>query len=164
MGAVNGQTGGGNDPNAILNECREVNRGIDELERDGQSLKNMSQEVDKLLSPEEEKNFTLRLRDANYKIQQLNTRLIERMKKVKADPASGHPRNEKQVGATSRRLKGAYNKYQQADAEVRKELGEKRKRAYLTIEPNATEPELQRVAEDSSMNMYSTAVSIPCCP
>jgi syntaxin 1B/2/3 len=161
MSAMNGDTSLSNDPNAILNACREIHRGIDEVESSVQKLHDKYLDVDKFTSSEELKKYKKEVGSMSLTTRGLYRNLLQRMMKIKADPASGNPRNEKQVGATERRLKGAMNQWQQSDMEYRRRLQDQGRRQYLTINPDASEAEVTQAMESSSAtNMFQTAVSI----
>ena len=87
--------------------------------------------------------------------------LVERMKRIKSNPESGNPRNEKQVGAMDRRLKAAMHEYQKADSEYRNRLKQQKRRDYLNVHPDAPEAELRAAEEDySDTNVYQQSVSM----
>ncbi len=161
MGTMNGTTHRRDDPNAILNTCRDVDGGINEIESNVEKLKNLILAVENLTSSDKEKAHMEEFSFVTEGITTLYRNLVQRMSKIKADPASGEPRNEKKVGATERRLKNSYYQYLQADADFRKRIRERKIRDFLTIRPDASEAEVMEAVEDSSgTNMFQQAVSI----
>ena len=160
MNAVNGQAGNRNDPNAILNDCREISRGIDDVLRNVNELRGLYLTTTSLTSADELTQHRARIDALQETTMALYHNLVERMKRIKINPESGNPRNEKQVGATSRRLKLAMNDYQKAEAEYRAREKEQGRRQYLTIKPDATEEEVTRATEEiSGENVFQQAVS-----
>lgn len=156
---MNGQTGRRNDPNAILNDCREVSRGIDEVGRKINVLRGLYITTASLTSADELKEQREKIDSVQESTMALYRNLAERIKRIKTNPESGNPRNEKQVGATTRRLKSAINDYQKAEAEYRTQEKEQGRRQYLTIRPDATEAELDAAMEDNTGNLFQQAVS-----
>ncbi|KAF7506384.1 hypothetical protein GJ744_011850 [Endocarpon pusillum] len=158
MNALNGQGGRRNDPNAILNGCREVNRGIDEVERNIDQLRGLYLTTTSLTSADELVKHREQVDDMQETTMALYRSLMEKMKRIKSNPESGNPRNEKQVGATTRRLKTAINEYQKAEADYRAREKEQGRRQYLTIKPDATEEEIEAATEENSGNLFQQAI------
>ncbi len=160
MGTMNGTTQRRDDPNAILNSCRDINAGVDEIESNVEKLKNLVLAIENLTSPDQQKAHLEEFSSAAGSITTLFRNLVQRMSKIKADPASVDPKIEKKVGATDRRLKASYYQYLQADADCRKRLQEQKIREYMTIRPDASQAEVMEAVEDSSStNMFQQAVS-----
>jgi syntaxin 1B/2/3 len=157
---MNGHANQQMDPNAILNECRDVMRGVEEVEGNVIYLRDLYTGMESLTTAEELKAHNKTINEAQDNSKTLYRNLVERMKRIKAKPESGYPRNEKQVGATDRRLRAVMNDLQKADAEYRTRLKDQKRREYLTIEPNATEAELEEAVEDlSDTSLFQQAVS-----
>lgn len=162
MNAMNGQTVQRKDPNAILNECREVNRGVDEIGRNINELRRLYRKTASLTTDVELRLHRETIKGVQDNTMDLYRNLIARMKRVISNPESGNPRNEKQVGATDRRLKTAINDYQKGEAEHRSLEKEQTQREFLTINPDATEAELEAASEASSgVNLFQQAVGQP---
>lgn len=157
---MNGQVNSRNDWDAILNECREINHGIDEVSAKVNELRSLYIKTTTFTSGDDLSKHRKRTDAVQENTTALYRSLVARMKRVKTNPESGHPRNEKQVGATERRLKLAWNDYQKAEAEYRGREKEQVRRQYLTINPDATEAELQSATEEGSgENMFQQNVS-----
>ncbi len=157
MQNLNGQSLGG-DPNAILNECREVNRSIDDLERRLQELEAM------------QRRFTTsndlnsgQINAVGADIMDSYRALGQRVKKLKSQPESGNPRNAPQVGNVDRRLKSAINKYQTVESEFRRRVREQQERQYRIVRPEATEEEVRQACEDPNQQIFQQAVRMPLC-
>lgn len=137
-GAANGQT----DLHAILNECREVQRAIDDLEGDLQTLQRS------------QRGFVNGTGATNREIDSMGAdimgtyrALADRVKRIKSRPEAGNPQNAPQVGNLDRRIKKAINAFQSQESAFRKEVQEQQKRQYLIVNPNATEAEIREVTE-----------------
>ena len=158
MGAMNGRSA---DPNAILNETSDIDRGIDTIEQNMQRLRFLHQRA--IDDPDASQNT-----QTNREIDALNSDTMtlyrafgERLRKIKAQPASGDPRNKGQVGKVDRKLKSAIQEYQQVDRDYRKNLGAQLERQYRIVNPNATEQEVRTAVEDTSNNqIFEQAVRL----
>jgi syntaxin 1B/2/3 len=160
MSSMNGQGNRPNDPNAILNECREVGRGIDEIELNIKQLRGFYIESSSLTSSDALEIHRKKINKVQETTITLYRNLGGRMKKMRTNPESGHPRNDKQVGATLRRLQSAIIAYQKGEAEHRALERDQGRRQYLTIVPDATEEEVEAAIEDNTGNLFSQAVSM----
>lgn len=159
MRPLNGQTAQ-RDPNAILNECREIDRGIDSIERNLERLRFLQTRA--IDDPDASQGT-----QTNRELDSLSTDTMNlyrnfgaRIKAIKQQRESGEPRNKPQVGKVDRKLKNAINEYQQVESEFRKKLSEQMARQYRIVKPEATEEEVRAAIEDTSSNqVFSQAVS-----
>lgn len=166
MTPVNGQAGSygqqmGGDPNAILNECREVDRGIDSIERNLKHLRLLQQRsLDD--SDASQSSVTNRELDAfSTETMTMYRNFAARIKSIKQQRESGAPRNAPQVGKVDRKLKAAINQYQQLDSEFRRKLQEQLERQYRIVSPNASDAEVREACENpANQQIFSQAVSI----
>lgn len=145
----------GNDPNRLLNECRNIDRAIDDLEQDLERLKVMHHraEDDSGSGVQEQVN-----RESS-RIMETYQGLVARVRKIKQDPESGNPRNGPQVGKIDRRIKTMINKFQQADSDHRKKLNDRSAREYRIVRPDASDAEVREAIEDSgNQQIFSQAV------
>lgn len=147
------QQGGGADPNAILNECREVDRALDQLDSQLDTLERMFKQV--LARPDM----------SNAEITGLSTQvmtgyraLVARVKNIKSKPESGNPRNAPQVGKVDRRLKATINKYQTLEADFRRDSQAAAERQFRIVNPNATDAEVREAVEDPNAQVFQQAV------
>lgn len=160
MRPLNGQ-GAQRDPNAILNECREIDRGIDSIERNLQRLRFLQTRAidDPDASPGTQTNRELD--NLSTETMTLYRNFGTRIKAIKQQRESGEPRNKPQVGKVDRKLKNAINEYQQVESEFRKKLSEQMARQYRIVKPDASEEEVRAAIEDTSNNqVFSQAVSV----
>lgn len=163
MGTVNGQGAHGQpasrDPNAILNECRDIDRGIDSIEQNLQRLRYLQQRA--IDDPDASQNTqTNRELDAiTAETMTLYRNFTQRLQSIKSQKASGEPRNAPQVGKVDRKLKSAINQYQQAERDFRRSLSAQMERQYRIVRPDASDQEVREAVEDTSNNqVFSQAV------
>jgi syntaxin 1B/2/3 len=134
----------GRDPNAILNDCRQVSRSIDDLEARLPELERL------------QKSFASGTGVSNQQIEALSADIMtgyrglaDRVRRIKGMQGAGEPRNRAQVDSLDRRIRKAIQKYQEAEARFRKEVQEQQKRQYLIVNPNATQEEIEEASETS---------------
>jgi len=146
------QFGRQGDPNAILNECREVDSGINEIENTLQDLKTLQKLYlnDSDTSPKSKTLRNVELKEAQ--IMQMTKNLVDKVKSIKQKPESGTPRNAPQVGKVDRKLKSTMNDYQQVDRDFRGALRDQTARQYLLVNPNANEAEVNRAVDNPMGN------------
>jgi len=164
MGALNGQGGGygqpaSRDPDAILNECRDIDRGIDTIERNLNQLRSLQRRA--IDDPDASQNTqTNRELDAlTSETMTLYRNFTKRLQTIKSQKASGEPRNAPQVGRVDRKLKNAINQYQQAESEFRRAVSAQMERQYRIVRPDASDSEVREAVEDTSNNqVFSQAV------
>jgi syntaxin 1B/2/3 len=158
MGAMNGAQG--RDPNAILNGCREVDQGIDNIEQYLSQLRLLQQRSldDTNVSPKSATNQELDRLSTDTMA--LYRNLTTRVRNLKSQPDSGSPKNAPQLGKVDRRLKAVINQYQTVERDFRKKLQAQQERQYRIVRPDATDAEVREAVEDtSSQEIFSQAVS-----
>jgi len=141
------------DPNAILNECREVDRALDQLDGQLDMLERMFKQV--LARPDMPSTEITNLSTA---IMTAYRALVTRVKNIKSKPESGNPRNAPQVGKVDRRLKATINKYQNLEAEFRRDSKAAAERQYRIVRPDATEEEVQQAVENPDAPIFQQAL------
>ncbi|KAK3057835.1 hypothetical protein LTR09_000910 [Extremus antarcticus] len=131
------------DPNAILNECRQVGRAIDDLENRLPDLQRL------------QRGFTSGNGTSNKEIDSMSADIMtgyrglaDRVKRIKSQPAAGEARNKAQVDALDRRIRKAINSYQRQESDFRKEVQEQQRRQYLIVNPEASEAEIREATMD----------------
>ncbi|ETN38804.1 uncharacterized protein HMPREF1541_06843 [Cyphellophora europaea CBS 101466] len=137
----------GNDPNRLLNECRNIDRTIDELEEKLERLKLMHRRA--IDDAATNSNVQTEVESQSSDIMNTYRAIVARVKKIKQDPESGNPRNAPQVGKVDRRIKTMINRFQQADSDHRKKLNERSAREYRIVRPDASDAEVREAIEDS---------------
>jgi syntaxin 1B/2/3 len=150
----------GSDPNRLLNECRNIDRAIDDLDQDLERLKVMHRRAADDTNVGSDGSLQGQVNALGDDIIQKYRQLGNRVKRIKSDPESGNPRNAPQVGKVDRRIKTMINKYQQADSEYRKRLNERSAREYRIVRPDASDAEVREAVESGDQQIFSQAVSV----
>ncbi|KAF5021390.1 hypothetical protein F66182_6579 [Fusarium sp. NRRL 66182] len=148
--AHNASSFGQGDPNAILNECRDIDRGIDTVEQNLEQLRMIQQRTldDADSSGSSAANRQLDALSADT--MSLYRELTERVRTVKSNPESQSAKNNPHVTRIDRRLKAAITQYQQVESQFRKRTQDQMARQYRIVRPDATEQEIQAAVEDTS--------------
>ncbi|KAF2440361.1 t-SNARE [Karstenula rhodostoma CBS 690.94] len=148
-----GQQQGGADPNAILNECREVDRALDQLDSQLDDLERASKRAMQSTntSSREVEGLTSQVM-TGYRA------LVTRVKNIKSKPESGNPRNAPQVGKVDRRLKATMNRYMNLEKEHRRDQEESFKRQYRIVNPEASEEEVQGALGTNDEGVFTQAL------
>lgn len=161
MTPMNGQAVS-RDPNAILNECRDVDKGIDSIERNLERLRFLQNRAIDDPDASQGTQTNRELDSLSSDTMTLYRNFAARIKAIKQQPESGDPRNKPQVGLVDRKLKAAINEYQQVDRDFRHKLAAQMERQYRIVRPDATEQEVQEAIQDTSnQQVFSQAVRIP---
>lgn len=158
MSNMNG--GRSTDPNFILNETREIDRGIDSIEANLDRLRGLQSRY--LNDTDASSNSPIRreLDSMSAETMTLYRSFVGRIRTIKSNPESGNPRNAPQVGKVDRRLKKAIEQYQQVDREFRRNLTSQMERQYRIVRPDATDAEVREAVEDTdNQQVFSQAVS-----
>jgi len=146
------------DPNAILNECRDVDGGIREIKA---QLKHIQQDLHTavLNNPDSgNRGPAKQLEDATAELMAMYRNLTGRVKNIKQKPESGSPRNAPQVGKIDRELKETLQQYRTVEADFTRRLREQAARQYRIVRPDASEAEVQEAIEDPNQQMFSQAL------
>ncbi|KAK9420398.1 putative t-SNARE coiled-coil-like protein [Seiridium unicorne] len=145
--AQSGSTFGLSNPNAILNECADIGRGIDTIDR---NLNQMKMLQDRSLNEADSSaSGTTRQLDALSSETMAHYRtLVDRVRKLKSNPESQTPKNQPQVQRIDRRLKEAINAYQQVEAQFRRKNQDQMARQYRIVRPEADESEVRAAVDD----------------
>lgn len=143
------------DPNAILNDCRNVGRAIDDLES---RLSELSRVQRSFVTGNGSTNKEIDAKSAD--IMTGYRGLADRVKRIRSQPDAGLPRNKPQVDALDRRTRKAINAYQQQESQFRKEVQDQQRRQYLIVKPDASESELRYVVSLRRPSGYFKAISI----
>lgn len=166
MAPYGGQAGGygqqsARDQNTILNACRDIDRGIDTIQRNLDSIRLLQQRSldDPDASLDTPINRELDALDSESKA--LLKNLANRIRATKQQRESGDPRNAPQVGKVDRKLKATTNEYQQLESEFRKKMQEQMERKLRIVSPDLTDQEVRTACENPSANqqIFRQAVS-----
>ncbi|EJP63095.1 t-SNARE protein [Beauveria bassiana ARSEF 2860] len=148
--AQNASSMAGNDGNAILNECRDIDTGVAQIERNLEQLRMLQQRT---LDDADSSSSSA----ANRQLDALSSEtmaqyreLTERVRTIKSHPDANTPKNKPQVGRVDRRLKQAIQQYQQVESGFRKRTQDQMARQYRIVRPDASEDEVRAAVEDTS--------------
>ena len=164
MTPMNGQAGAygaqpSRDPNAILNECRSIDRGIDEIQKNLERLRFLQQRAIDDPDASQGTQTNRELDSLSSDTMTLYRNYALRIKTIKSQKESGDPRNKPQVGLVDRKLKTAINEYQNVEKDFRHKLSAQMERQYRIVRPDASDQEVQEAIQDTSNNqVFSQAV------
>ncbi|KAL1858778.1 hypothetical protein Daus18300_009912 [Diaporthe australafricana] len=145
----NGASFAASDPNAILNECREIGQGIDGIDSNLNKLR-MLQDRSLNETDSGSSGTTRELDTLSADTMSMYRELTDRVRKMKSSPDAKTPKNAPQVGRIDRRLKEAIQQYQQVEAAFRKKMQSQMERQYRIVRPDADEGEVRAAVEDMS--------------
>jgi syntaxin 1B/2/3 len=149
-------SGGGAQPNAILEECREVDHALDALDEQLTNLERVFQTV--LARPDMPSG---EINSLSSQIMTGYRDLVDHVKRIKSKPESGNPRNAPQVGKVDRRLKIIIQRYQTQEANFRRDAQAVAERQYRIVRPDATEAEVREAVADPDAPTFQQAVLSP---
>lgn len=138
------------DPNAILNECRDIDNGIGQVESNLEQLRMIQQRTLDDADSSASSQANRQLDSLSSETMALYRTLTDRVRKVKSSPDANSPRNSAQVGRVDRRLKQAIQQYQQVESQFRKRTQDQMARQYRIVRPDASEQEVRAAVEDTS--------------
>ncbi|KAL1967803.1 hypothetical protein VTN77DRAFT_2492 [Rasamsonia byssochlamydoides] len=149
MGAINNNAPPAEGPTAILNKCKEINDGIQDLraKREGQ----LALAQNALLDSSTGKEDQVARQNLDYIEDEINNTfryLRDLMKKIKQTPGSGDARVQTQIDVTSRNLRREIEAYQKAQSDFQKRLREQVRRRYEIANPNATPEQIEQGVEN----------------
>ncbi|KAI9171813.1 Syntaxin-like protein psy1 [Paramyrothecium foliicola] len=157
--AQNADPMGGGDPNAILNECRDIDRGIDEVERNLEQLRMLQQRTLDDADTSSSSMANRQLDSLSSDTMALYRTLTERVRTIKSNREANSAKNSPQVSRVDRRLKQAIQQYQQVESQFRKRTQDQMARQYRIVRPDATEQEVRDAVEDTTNNqVFSQAM------
>ena len=160
---MNGQAGAygaqaRRDPNAILNECRDIDRGIDSIQRNLERLRFLQQRAIDDPDASQGTQTNRELDSLSSDTMTLYRSFAARIKAIKSQKESGEPRNAPQVGLVHRKLQSAINEYQNVEKDFRHKLSAQMERQYRIVRPDASDQEVQEAIQDTSNQVFSQAV------
>lgn len=150
------------DPNAILNECVEIEQAIDSISTNLQRLRYLQTRAidDPDASPTTSTNREIDT--LSSETMSLYRNLSQRIIAIKQTPTSADARNKPRVGMVDRKLRQAMNEFQQVERDFRKKLADQMARQYRIVNPEASEEEIRTAVEDTENNqVFSQAVNKP---
>lgn len=143
---------------AILDECRDIDTGIKQIESKLEHLCTIQQRI---LDDADSSSYSV----ANRQLAALSEETIaqyrgltERVRAIKSKSDANMPKNKPQVKRVDCRLKKAIQRYQQVESAFRKRIQDQMARQYRIVRPNATEQEICAAVEDTSKQQIFSEV------
>jgi syntaxin 1B/2/3 len=157
MSAMQNGQGALTGPTAILNKCKEINDGIQDLrvKREGQLA--LAQSA--LLGSSTGKEDQSARQTLDYIEDEINNTfryLRDLMKKIKQTPGSGDSRVQTQIDVTSRNLRREIEFYQKSQSEFQRKLKEDVRRRYEMANPNATPDQIEQGVQNVLLGQEQT--------
>ncbi|KAK7738560.1 hypothetical protein SLS53_006080 [Cytospora paraplurivora] len=137
------------DPNAVLNECRDIGNGVDQIDANLHQLR-MLQDRSLNETDASSSGTTRELDNLSADTMSMYRDLTDRVRQLKSSPEAKSPKNAPQIGRIDRRLKEAIQQYQQVEAGFRKKMQAQMERQYRIVRPDAEDSEVQAAVEDMS--------------
>ncbi|KAI1433884.1 t-SNARE [Xylaria sp. CBS 124048] len=136
-------------PNSVLDEISDINRGIDQIDSNLEQLRMLQQ---RSLDDADSSSSS----STNRQLDRLSTEtmahyrsLTERVRHLKSKPEN-QQRFGQQVRRVDTRLKDAIRAYQQVESGYRKKTEEQMARQYRIVRPDATEEEVRAAVTDQT--------------
>ncbi|KKZ67963.1 hypothetical protein EMCG_06369 [[Emmonsia] crescens] len=154
--------GGYEEPNgkrAILNQCKDIEQGIEEVEKSIEQVQGLYRRLLTDADPARENAIRSQADGLATDAKRLYQNLIQRLKSIKQSPGAGESINSAQIGKVERRLKTAITNFQRVQSEFRKDLEAQMARQYRIVRPDATDAEVQEAVQDpSKQQIFSQAL------
>ncbi|CAI4218741.1 unnamed protein product [Parascedosporium putredinis] len=148
-GGYGGGASNGGGATSILDECSEIDRGIEEVEQNLNQLRNLHRAALNDTDTSGGSRVNRELDGLSSDTMTLYRSLVERVRKIKSNPASRQGMNARQVERIDGRLKNAIRQYQEIDADFRRETQSQIARQYRIVKPNASEDEVAAAVDGS---------------
>ncbi|KAJ6785758.1 hypothetical protein PWT90_04848 [Aphanocladium album] len=141
----------GSDGNAILTECRAIDKGIEEVQVNLQEMTTLQNRARHETDSSANSSANNQIKALSDKTMVLYRDLTNRVRTLKSNPEANSSKNKAQVGRIDRSLKQAIQDFQRLESEFRKQNKEQVARQYLIVKPNATPDEVAAVVEDPNV-------------
>jgi syntaxin 1B/2/3 len=150
------QQGQASDPNAILNECRDVERGVQDIETGNlEQIKLLQQQVLQSTDTSSNSGPARQLDGLVAETMQQYRSLTDRVRRIKGKPEARSAKNGPHVDRVDRRLRAAMNQFQVLESQFRARMQEQMARQYRIVKPDASEDEVREAVEDTSGQVFS---------
>ncbi|KAF2157527.1 t-SNARE [Myriangium duriaei CBS 260.36] len=126
----------------ILNECRDLQKAIDEIEGRLRTFHGLQQS---LLSGDGGSSYEVSAMESD--IMRTLCALVNHFQQIKSRPGSGLPQVSPQVASLDGRIERIISSFKQQQSTFLRDVKEQQKRQYLVVNPNATEAELRAITE-----------------
>ena len=147
------------DPNFILNECRNIDHAIDDVENDIRKIMSVQSRSLSETDTSNDSPTNRELRSLSEAAVLKFASLKERVQTLRQNPESGNPRNAPQVGKVNRRLLATLNQYQRMESDHSKRMKDQSRRQIRIVSPDASDAEIEEAVNDTSnMQIFSQTV------
>ncbi|KAG5296507.1 syntaxin family protein [Histoplasma capsulatum G186AR] len=148
-----------NDKRAILNQCKDIEQGIDEVERYIEQIQGLYRRLLTDADPTRENAIRSQADGLANDAKRLYQNLVQRLKGIKQTPGSGESINSAQIGRVERKLKSAITNFHAVQSDFRKDLEAQMARQYRIVRPDATDEEVKEAVQDpSQQQIFSQAL------
>ncbi|MCJ1438196.1 Plasma membrane t-SNARE, secretory vesicle fusion [Xylographa pallens] len=147
------------DPRAILNECEDLLRGIDTIQRNQNHLQRLQDQA--LNDPDSSQNTETRrqIDSINADLMTMYENFITRIRVLKGNPMAGNPTNTHQIGLVERRLGKSRQAFTEQEQQYRGNLDTQMERQYLIVRPDATAEDIRLLKKDGPPdNLFTQAL------
>ena len=139
-----------NDPNAILNACRDIDQGVNQVERNLDQLRTLQIRSLDDADASGSSATSRQLDSLSSETMARYRELTDRIRTVKSNPEANSQKNKPQVERVDRRLKSAITAYQRLEADFRRKTQDQMARQYRIVRPEASDDEVRAAVEDTS--------------
>ena len=146
----------------VLDECRRINEGTEEIEKSLGRLENAQRRALNDTVTDRSSPAIREIDMLNAEIMSQYRTLLDKMKKVKQIPGAGNDLNQKHVGLADRKLQNSRQRFMQVESAYQKRMREQTERQYRTVNPQATEEEIRQAVEDPNQQVFAQAVRAQC--
>ncbi|PGH06366.1 syntaxin 1B/2/3 [Blastomyces parvus] len=148
-----------NDKRVILNQCKDVEQGIDEVEKYIEQIQGLYRRLLTDADPTRENAIRSQADGLASDAKRLYQNLIQRLKSIKQTPGAGESINSAQIGRVERKLKSAITNFHAVQSDFRKDLEAQMARQYRIVRPDATDEEVKEAVQDpSQQQIFSQAL------
>jgi syntaxin 1B/2/3 len=147
------------DPNAILNDCRDIERSISDIESNNlEQIGALQQQMLQSTDTSSNSPPARQLDGLISETMQQYRSLTDRVRRIKGKPDANSAKNGPHVDRVDRRLRQAMNQFQVLESQFRNRMQEQMARQYRIVRPEASEDEVREAVEDTSGQVFSQAL------
>lgn len=142
---------------SILDECTDIQNGIQDVENKLGVLGGLQKRALDDADMSSASNTKKDLDNLTQAIMDQYRALTDRVKKIKSNPDSRHPRNVAQVNKTDRDLRRAIQRFQELESASRQDMQAQVERQARIVNPDATDAEIAEIV-NSDTQIFKQAV------
>lgn len=151
------------DPNAILNECRDIDEAVSRIDSYVDRITSLRQQFLAEIELSRERQLRAQADATSEELQSLYRNVLERTRMIKQTPGAGAQKNRRNIEKIQRKIERVIKKYQESDVEFCNSTKEQMMRQYRIVKPDAPDSEVQSQIENASHQdtqaIFSDAVS-----